>query len=53
VLAGAALSPDQLSALLLAGQPPRLDWRLLAGSLVLLAVSFGFSRFLKKRKRVA
>jgi uncharacterized membrane protein YdjX (TVP38/TMEM64 family) len=53
VLVGAALDPDQLSALLLTGQPPQLDWRLLVGSLAMLAVSFGLSRFLKSRKRAA
>ncbi|MCS6827503.1 MAG: TVP38/TMEM64 family protein [Caldilinea sp.] len=48
---GASLAPEDLSRFFLNGEPPGLDWRMLALSAAMFVVSMGVSRYLKQRER--
>jgi len=50
VLLGASLSRKEITQLFLTGDLPRLDWRLLAVSIAMFAVSIALSRYFKRRE---
>ncbi len=52
VFLGAALTPAELSNLFMTGETPTLDWRILAISFVMFAVSIVLSRLFKRREQV-
>ncbi len=51
VLLGASLSSDAITNLFLTGELPTLEWRLVALSVVMFAVSIALSRYLKRREK--